>query len=77
MKELRHIRRSRERWQARRSRRAAWWAGQELFSRAQRELAEFGALLMRDEILDAAYPLKVYSYRMHRDYVRKELGLVP
>jgi len=29
MKELRHIRRSRERWQARRARRAAWWRGQE------------------------------------------------
>ena len=27
MKELRHIRRSRERWQARRAARAAWWKG--------------------------------------------------
>jgi hypothetical protein len=29
MKELPHIRRARERWAARRARRAAWWAGQE------------------------------------------------
>ena len=58
MKELRHIRRARERWQDRRAARAAWWAE-------------------KDEPPFPATPLQEYAYRMHRDYVRKELGLIP
>jgi len=78
MKELRHIRRSRERRAARRAARAAWWRGQEpVDSYARRLLADWGAHLMRDEILDAAAPLRDYAYSMHRDYVRKDIGLVP
>jgi hypothetical protein len=76
MKELRHIRRSRERWLARRDRRAAWWAGQgdpwAEGSYAMRAWVDWARHAVEPEV---ELSLQSYVRRMNRDYWRKTLGL--
>jgi hypothetical protein len=73
MKELRHIRRSRERWQARRAARAAWWKLQEpVDSYGMRVWLDWARSAVEPEV---EHPLESYVRRMNRDYWRKELGL--
>jgi hypothetical protein len=64
MKELRHIRRSRERWQARRAARAAWWKGQE-------PVDSYGMRVWLDWARHAVEPETV-----RHEWWREELGSV-